>query len=306
MTKKKTTNVYYYQLLPEDENANQSEKDLFYSTIDPSIFVPKDSYFKIEHSDGFVNLYSLEERHNRYVLGTFVYIQTDNIPPSYNEDSKQPSELNIGEFDGLGYDSSFIYDRVTRIIGLESKKPGTSLKSVQEFIIKNFGLRGGNFKVVVMPDEYEKFIESREFSRLEIDLAIPNNDVGLLKPGEQNADKLLEIMSSLKATKTKIIMSNGHSRKRKLSLSDVKEFVNSLMNSNNINEHSPNIKAIKITGIDAETDHNHVFDLITNRLITQIEIDKKKKIGDFDIILKYNTLEGDYLSRREQLERLQL
>ncbi len=302
MTETKTTNVYYHQLLPIDDNLEEETKRKIFQECDREIFTEKKKYIKIDHSDGNVNLYNLEERHNRYIFGTFVYNQTTNIPPVYNESENKPTKLKIGAFDGLGFDSSFIYDKKTRILGLESKKPGTSLKSVSDFLKKNFNILDLDFKTVVLPDEYNKFLNSSDYKRIELDLAIPNNDMGILKPSEKNASNLLDLMQDLKGASAKIIISNGRSRKKSLSDKAVKQLAQWFKK----NEKGEEIaKSFRVTGADAETDNNHIFDLISNRLITELTINKTRTIGNFQIKSKYDQLEGDFLRYREQLELLQ-
>lgn len=254
------------------------------------------------HSDGHINIHDITEKQNRYVLGTFVYNQTSNIPPSYDPKNNKPSKLKIGDFDGLGYDSSFIYDRKTRILGLESKKPGTSPRSVIEFIERNFEMPDITVKDVVLPDEYTKFLNSTEYTRLELDLAIPNNDMGILKPKEKSAKRLLQVMQDLKGMNAKIAISNGRSRKNKLSLKDVRQIAQWFYNSDKGEDIAKNLR---VTGIDVDSDKTHIFDLISNRLITKLTISKFRTIGNFQIKHKYTQLEGDFLSYREQLELLQ-
>lgn len=302
MSDVKTTNVYYYQLFLNDESLKINEKEKLLKICDKKILKKKDSYIKIEYSDGYVNLYDFVERHERYVLGTFVYNQTTNIPPSFNEVENKPTELKIGKFDGLGFDSSFIYDRKTRIIGLESKKPGTSQKSVEDFLTKNFEIPDCHFKFVVMPDEYTKFLNSNDYSRLEIDLAIPNNDMGILKPSEKNSNNLLQLMQDLKGSSAKLIISNGRSKKKSLSLENVRQLAQWFYK----NEKKDSlVQNLRITGVDIDSENNHIFDLISNRLITKLNIKKTRTIGNFQIKSKYDQLEGDFLANREELEKLQ-
>jgi hypothetical protein len=302
MTETKKTNVYYHQLLPIDDQLDDDVKRKIFKDCDREIFTERDKYFKIDHSDGNINLYDLRERHNRYVFGTFVYNQTINIPPVYNESDNKPSQLKIGVFDGLGFDSSFIYDRKTRILGLESKKPGTSLKSVQDFLKKNFNILDLEFKTVVLPDEYKKFLNSTDYKRIELDLAIPNNDMGILKPSEKNASNLLDLMQELKGASAKIIISNGRFRKKSLSEQAVRQLAQWFKKDYKGEEIA---KSFRVTGADADSENNHVFDLISNRLITELTVNKTRTIGNFQIKSKYDQLEGDFLRHREQLESLQ-
>lgn len=303
MADTKTTNVYYYQIFTNDEGLKPEEKDQLLKLSDKSIFNREDDFKKILHSDGHINIHDIKENHNRYVLGTFVYNQTSNIPPSYDAQSNKPSKLKIGDFDGLGYDSSFIYDRKTRILGLESKKPGSSPKSVLDFLIKNFELPDIKFKDVVLPDEYSKFLNSSEYSRVELDLAIPNNDMGILKPKEKNAKRLLELMQDLKGMNAKVVISNGRSRKRKLSLKDVRQLAQWFYKNDKGEDVAKNLR---VTGVDVDSDRTHIFDLVSNRLITKLTINKTRTIGNFQLKSKYTQLEGDFLGYREQLELLQL
>lgn len=302
MTETKTTNVYYFQLLLIENQWDEDTKRKIFQECDKEIFAGKNKYIKIDHSDGNVNLYDLQERHNRYVFGTFVYNQTTNIPPVYNESENKPTQLKIGAFDGLGFDSSFIYDRKTRILGLESKKPGTSLKSVTEFLKKNFNILDLDFKTVVLPDEYKKFLNSNDYKRIELDLAIPNNDMGILKPSEKNASNLLELMQDLHGASAKIVISNGRSRKKSLSEEAVRQLAQWFKKNDKGEEIA---KSFRVTGADIDTDNNHVFDLISNRLLTDLTVNKTRTIGNFQIKSKYDQLEGDFLRYREQLELLQ-
>jgi len=302
MSDTKTTKVYYYQIFPLDDDLNLDDKVLTLKLSDKAIFKHKNKFKKVLHSDGHINIYDYKEVHDRYVLGTFVYNQTTNIPPSFDSQENKPSKLKIGDYDGLGYDSSFIYDRKTRILGLESKKPGTSPKSVLQFLFKNFDMPDITFKDVVLPDEFTKFMNSNEYTRLEMDLAIPNNDMGILKSKEKNANRLLRLMQDLKGMNAKIVISNGRSRKSKLSLKDVRQLAQWFYKDDKGEDVT---KDLKVTGLDVDSGRTHIFDLVSKRLVTGLTVNKIRTIGNFQLKSKYNQLEGDFLSYREELELLQ-
>ena len=48
-----------------------------------------------------------------------------------------------------------------------------------------------------------------------------------------------------------------------------------------------------------------LINTISNRLVTQLKVEKFRTIGNFQIKSKYDQLEGDVLIYREQLELLQ-
>ncbi|AWI26223.1 hypothetical protein HYN49_10100 [Flavobacterium pallidum] len=281
---------------------DDNDKELFFKIWDKQIFELKETYLSQDHADGNINIFDITTEHQRYVLGTFVYNQTTNIPPAFDEKENKPSALKIGNFEGLGYDSSFIYDTKTRILGIESKKPGTSVTSIIKFIETNFNISGFLLKDVVLPEEYKKFLKASDYTRVELDLAIPNNEMGILGTNARNPERIIELMQDLKGANAKIVISNGRSRTKKLSIKSVRDIANWFIKSD-IGEDIT--KNLRITRVDADTNHSHIFDLISNRLITYLAVEKRRTISTFQIKSKYKQLLGDFLRYREQLELLQ-
>lgn len=300
----KTTNVYYYQLSSKDQSLDPEKKDLLLKKADETIFSKKEKYFSVPHSHGHANLHHITERNNRYVLGTFVYNQKLDIPPAYDEAEQTASELNIGDFQGLGYDSSFIYDTVTRIIALESKSPGVTMSTVEKFIKSNYGIEDCNFKFVLLPNEFERFLKSSEATKVELDISIPNNLKGVLNSNNGYADDFIRMFDDLNSVSGKFTISVGRSRKQKLNFKSLKNFVISFMDINKSGHDI--VRDLKVTAQDIDREGSHVFDLISNRLKTKISMEIKQRISKFEIKEKYDQLEGSYLSYREQLEKIRM
>jgi len=306
MGKTKITKVYYYQISPKNE-LSISDKEAFLKKFDESFFNDKEKVFKkVAQSEGSVNLFDvhIDKTQNRYVMGTFVYNQNSNVPPIYDDKTKKPAKIKIGEYEGLGYDSSFLYDKTTRILALENKMPGTTPKSVMDFCYKNFDIEPVKLRDVVLPDEYKNFMNATDYTRIDLDLAIPDNHVGVLKPEEETADNLLSVMQELEGMNTRFSISNGRkNKKKKLSLEGVRQLAQWFYKNNKENGVA---NKIQITGYDVDSGSNRVFDLISKRLITTLEITKHRTIGNFQILSKYAQLKADFNLNKEKLEKLQI
>ena len=61
------------------------------------------------------------------------------------------------------------------------------------------------------------------------------------------------------------------------------------------------VKTLKVTGTDLDSDKSKVFDLVSNRLVENIEIEKQRINNKFFIKEKYRQLEALYLRHQPLL-----
>jgi hypothetical protein len=293
----KKSKVYFYQILPKVEKKELNKANKTFSEV---FKFKKTSFKKIEFSDGDVSISNVERKHSdRYCLGTFIYNQKNNVPPKYDGSTTEAIELKPDQ--GLGYDSSFIFDSKTNIIALESKKPGVSLGSISQFIHENYDVPEFDFLMIIIPSEYEKFLSSSNYYRIEYDIAKPTNSTGLKNKSETSLGKTIDAMDDINALKGSIVYSVGKSKKSSLNLTQIRQFVQGLLK---INKNEEIVTTLKITGDDYETDKKKVFDLVSNRLIEEIEVPKRRVIGKFFTKEKYRQIEALYLKYQPQLFKL--
>lgn len=284
----KKTKVYFFQIVPLVEKKQQEKTNKLFSEV----FKFKNTNYKnIPFSDGEISISNIEKKHSdRYCLGTFIYNQKNNVPPKF--DGVNTEALDLNDKQGLGYDCSFIFDSKTNIIAIESKKPGVSLSAIMEFMHENNEIPSFDFAMVIIPSEYQKFLNSPNYYKIEYDIAKPTNSTGL--KGNQNSSlgKTIDVMEDINAVKGSIVYSVGTSKKKTLNIREIRLFVQSLLK---LNSKEDFVSTLKITGSDIDTDKSKIFDLVSNRLVEEIEVEKRRIIGKFFTKEKYRQIEALYL-----------
>lgn len=290
----KKSKVYFYQIVPQVDKNKIKDTNKFFSEV---FKFKKTIHKKIKFSEGDISISNIESKHtDRYCLGTFIYNQKNNVPPKYDGTSTEAVELKPNQ--GLGYDSSFIFDSKTNIIALESKKPGVSLGSVINFIHENYDVPEFDFSIIIIPTEYQKFLNSPNYYRIEYDIAKPTNSTGQKGTDKSSLTSTIDVMDDINALKGSIVYSVGLSKKRSLNLTQIRQFVQGLLRLNNKEEF---VTTLKITGDDIDSEQKEVFDLVSNRLIEDLEVPKRRVIGKFFTKEKYRQIEALYLKHQPLL-----
>lgn len=290
----KKTKVYFYQIIPNVEQKQRANTNKLFSEV---FKFKKKSFDKIDFSDGEILISNIKSIHlDRYCLGTFIYNQKNNVPPKYDGVTTEPLELNDKQ--GLGYDCSFIFDSKTNIIALESKRPGVNLSAITEFIHNNYDVPSFDFAMVIIPSEYQKFLDSPSYYRIEYDIAKPTNSTGLKGNSSSSLDSTVDAMEDINALKGSFIYSVGNNKSKSLNISQIRQFVQGLLK---LNKKEDFVSTLKITGFDIESEKSRVFDLVSNRLVENIEIEKRRINGKFFIKEKYTQIEAFYLKHQPLL-----
>lgn len=290
----KKTNVYFYQIIPIVEQKQRKLTNKLFSEV---FKFKNKTHDKIDFSDGEILISNIKSIHSdRYCLGTFIYNQKNNVPPKYDGVNTEPLDLNDKQ--GLGYDCSFIFDSKTNIIAIESKRPGVNLSALTEFIHNNYDVPTFDFAMVIIPSEYQKFLDSPNYYRIEYDIAKPTNSTGLKGNSSSSLDSTIDAMEDINALKGSIVYSVGNNKSKSLNISQIRLFVQSLLK---LNKKEDFVTTLKISGTDIDSDKPKVFDLVTNRLIENIEIEKQRINSKFFIKEKYTQIEALYLKHQPLL-----
>lgn len=290
----KKTNVYFYQIVPLVEQKQKAITNKLFSEV---FKFKKKSFDNIDFSDGEISISNVKSMHSdRYCLGTFIYNQKSNVPPKFDGINTEPLDLNDNQ--GLGYDCSFIFDSKTNIIALESKRPGVNLNALTEFIHNNYDVPQFDFSMVIIPSEYQKFLDSPSYYRIEYDIARPTNSTGLKGNSSSSLDSTVDAMEDINALNGSIVYSVGNYKTRSLNLTQIRLFVQGLLK---LNKKEDFVTTLKVTGTDLDSDKSKVFDLVSNRLVENIEIEKQRINSKFFIKEKYRQIEALYLKHQPLL-----
>ena len=94
--------------------------------------------------------------------------------------------------------------------------------------------------------------------------------------------------------------STGRSKKKSLDIGAIRLFVQDLLK---INKKEEFLKTLRITGVDIDNsdDKTKIFDLVSNRLVEEITVERKRALGRFFTAEKYRQIEGLYLKHQPLL-----
>lgn len=296
-SKEKKTKVYFYQIVPEVEG--KIKKDAINSISEIFLF-KKSIYLEIKKLDGDISISTIQRIHSdRYCLGTLIFNQTNNVPPKY--DGKNTEKIDLKKGEGLGHDSCFIFDSKTNIIAFESKMPGVNLGNLEALIKENYkDAPRFTFSMIIIPNEYQKFLNSTSYSRLEYSVARPTNTTNLPSVDNTSLGKTIDAFDDINAVTGTIVFSTGRNKKRSLNISSIRLFVQDLLK---LNKNEGFLKTLKVTGVDIDDSQNHskIFDLVSNRLVEEISVERKRVLGKFFTAEKYKQIEGLYLKHQPVL-----
>ena len=155
-----------------------------------------------------------------------------------------------------------------------------SYNALTEFIHNNYDVPTFDFAMVIIPSEYQKFLDSPNYYRIEYDIAKPTNSTGLKGNSSSSLDSTIDAMEDINALKGSIVYSVGNNKSKSLNISQIRLFVQSLLK---LNKKEDFVTTLKISGTDIDSDKPKVFDLVTNRLIENIEIEKQRINSKFFI-----------------------
>lgn len=299
MPKYKKTKLYYYQLRPNHFPSSENEKIEETKNAFRTAFESIGNAKTLSQGDGSVSATATKELHKRYWAGSLIYTQESNIPPKYNNTSKQMEAINIAGFSGLGYDSVFFYDEKNMILCIESKVPGPTLESMRKLLNESNTIPSFEYIPVTSQNEYNKFINSKGVRNIAIKMLNLDN-LNDNKDTQKSIREIKDLVDDTNGSYIDIKIATGTDRTKFLNFKRVKSMVDYALSSIGTKHE---ITKFKVDIIDLDSGKIDAVDLITNRICDEISIEKEKTISKFSIQEKISQIEGLYLKRRPLLDK---
>lgn len=277
--------INYYKITPlvPEEQLFESQEEL-----KSAFHFPNDrEYNSVYQTNGTVDLYGNRVTRNNFILGTFTFIQLENIPPKQNTITKDIEDLPFEETDGLGHQTSFLFDTLTNIIVIVSRRPGVNASSIHRFVKENFDVCRFSLEFVQKPSSLENFLRTSSYKKLKVKLAHPTN-IDHLMNSDNSVKDTLKLMD--KFLSNKISFEVESMTRESLDVGTVRNFVD-LVRRN----FSENIEVLRITGNDENVEEKS-FDFISNRVKQKIVVEVAR-FGNFrtrevydQLVLKYSEI----------------
>lgn len=286
--KQKNLSVNYYKVQPivnEEEYINAQNK-----VTEVFMFSEEKEYENVYQTYGEVGLFGNRKYKKDYIFGTFAFTQTENIPPKQNKNSKETELLKLEEEDGLGYQTSFIFDKQTNIIAIVSRRPGVNVTSIENFLRLNFDLPVFRFDRITYKSSLDNFLRTNSYRKLKIKIANPTEITPLLDNKGFAVTELSKLIKEFGADKISFEVSA--STKESLPINPVRNVINNL-----IRIKTGNIQTMEVIGNDEDIEEK-VFNFISNRISDSITVEITRH-GEFRTKEVYQQLELKYQTHLE-------
>ena len=276
----KPLSVYYYKVhpivIPEEYVSAQNK-------LTDAFQLPKEKeYENVFQTYGEVGLFEERKHKNDYIFGTFAFTQTENIPPKQNKKSKLTENLNLEDDDGLGYQTSFIFDKQTNIIAVVSRRPGVNATSIETFFKLNFDLPPFRFDRITYKSSLDNFLRTTSYRKLKIKIANPTEITPLLDNRGLAVGEISKLIKEFGANKLSFEVTA--STKESLPINAVRNVVNNL-----IRVTTGNVETMEVIGNDEDVEEK-VFNFISNRISDTINVEITRH-GEFRTKEVYQQLE---------------
>jgi len=280
----KTIALNFFQLAPLNENSDPTTRTEQLKQI-ADVFTQKvTSYLPIELSESRINLYGSIEKRGDYYLGTLVKNQISSIPPSYDDSSLKIAKLPLTDSQGLAYQTSFLYYPPARIVMIEHVKNGVSVKTLCDFIEKNFTVDSIEPLIVINPSKLQEFYNMSYIAKFQMKVSrLENGSIF----GANKKTALGKIIDTADETNTNTFEYTLTARRKTGSLKRGK--ISSLLRSL-LKYDEKEVNKLQVVGRQEDEGPNELIDFIEHKLKDRISVQKTRLIESFEVNDHYDKL----------------
>lgn len=294
---KKRIALSFFQLNPDIENSNPVENSEELKKISEVFLTQPTATKPVKLSDSSVNFYGKVEKQGALFLGTVIKNQLSNIPPSYDEVAGIAAKLPLSSNEGLGYQTSFLYDPALRIIMIESVKNGVNVNVLCLLLQKNFDIPDIQASLVINPARLQEFYNMRVISKFQVKVA--RLEQGTIFNTKKNSS-IGQIIHSADDTNTDLLEYTLGVRKKNKSLKRSK--ISTLIRSFLRYEETDEVKKLLVTGKEEEEGHSNSINFIEQRLTDFVFVKQERLIETFEVKERYEKLLDVYNKHKPSLQ----
>ncbi|WP_420552404.1 DUF6731 family protein [Tenacibaculum aiptasiae] len=266
MSNTKDLSIYYYKITPKA--ITKEDRRLHQEELTKAFEIPnQENLENIIQTNGEVGLFEVKKR-NDFTFGTFSFTQTESIPPRQNKNTKEINKLDLEEDDGLGYQTSFLFDSQTNIIVLVNRRPGVNAKSIEKFIKHNFNTPNFTLEKITNKSSMENFFKTKSYKKLKVKLASPTNINKLVDGSDLLPVEIPSLANKFEAGK--LSFEFEAETKQSLNISKVREVVSYLDR-----QTSAELLTLTVTGNDPDVEEK-TFNFLTGTINDKITVEKTR------------------------------
>lgn len=279
----KNINLNFWLLAPEKESPDAVEYTKQREEIKNVFNSPPASFQPLELFDSTVNVYEKIEQRGLYFLGTLIRNQIYDVPPKYDEQKLELSRLPVEVGQGLGYQTSFLFDPRYQIVMIESTNNCVGISTFCALLKKNFNL-SVDPRLVIDPAKMSAFNKMGVITKFKVKIAsLQHGD--LLRTHKRSA--VGQIIHSADDTNTDTLEYTLSVGKRKSALN--RERIRGLVRVFSKYDEEE-IKTLIVTGKETDESDSNTIDFIQQKLRERITVDRPRINTTFNVDLHYTKL----------------
>lgn len=290
---KKKLNAYYFKV--ELDGMLQKTPDQQESIIQAFSLPDSKRYGQVIQTGGNVALHGKRIRRNGIVLGTYSFIQLEEIPPKQNRITDDVKAIDLDENEGLGYYTPFLFDPSSCIIVVVSARNGVNLSAIKKFIESNFDVPKFVLSPVIEPSELIEFLRTPNYKSVKFKVAKVDNKAGLVPSGGKALEEIIDVAEKYDPGTLSYDLRAG--RKGHLNTTRVRQLVEALFR-----HRGENVKQLVVDGTDDEDIRRH-FDFVSDRLVDVIYTESHRN-GNYLMDEVYAQMEENFFKKSQELRKL--
>lgn len=296
MSQYKKNKVYFYKLRPKISDPDKVELQSIKENFKKAFLFSESKEVKV--SDGTVSGVRGEVLKNRFIGGAIIFTLEENLPPRYNLEEQKPAEIELEGYNGLGYDSAYVYDPELMVFAFESRRPGATLNNVQSLLFMNNDLPGFDYVPIADSNAYQQFLESNGVKSLKMKMLRVSTESDNIAY-ERGVKEIKDFVDEMNGAQITIHVTAGRKKGGYLDKKRVQGFAQHLLNKVGL---SHPIERFELKIEDVDSGKIVPIDLISGRIFEWTQIEKVRLINQFSIKEKINQI-SDHLVNKNDIIR---
>ena len=245
--------------------------------------------------DGYVRLHNWQTIDGEG-SGALLRLRTDGGTRIAQIDTDDLRDLSLSANEALADFSCFKYFAEFQTLVVHRNRDAGNESRLRYYLEQKGTLRPLSFELLVSTNALQRFARLQEITVAEIQIALPEDLGAETSGGNVSVGQAISLARRSKAATFTTRFSMGHSRRRKMDMPFIKQFIQETIEQQGDRVHAAEIKGRMESGEDVQT-----IDLIRDRMREKVRLDTgeaRPTLADF-----YETLSKAYRNRRQEISQ---
>lgn len=228
--------------------------------------------------------------------GNMIRLRMNNLPVKGSK-SGRIEDIVFNEDEGIGEQTAFIYNPLTRVLALQSNQAGVSASTFAKYFEEMAAFDEPiGIDPILNPDAMKRLAKVKTVSKFEIRVAGLDN-MERFETDDCGVREMIELTNAFQSPTISLNLSVGGKKRDSLSVEPVIRAAQALLGRANQNQQQ--VKTLRISGCTDE-DESVYIDLLKDRMREIIEVNSGKK-RNFPYYERKQFLQDAWSRRKQEL-----